>query len=105
MTKSIMKSAMAAAILAAGIGTAAAGSPDFQAYYENSQRLSSPHAYNHVPWPHFAKNDHTPHWDAFGRDLNGPPFRDSCDGMYYGTGDHSCGTMTGGPVGGLESRN
>jgi hypothetical protein len=78
---------------------------DYQAYYENTQRLSSPHSVEHLPWPVFAKNDHTPHIDAWGRDLNGPPFRNSCDGMYYGTGYHGCGTLTGGPVGGLPNGN
>ena len=28
-----------------------------------------------------------------------------CDGISYGTGARSCGTATGGPVGGLSSRN
>ena len=28
-----------------------------------------------------------------------------CHGMSYGTGARSCGTATGGPVGGLSSRN
>ena len=28
-----------------------------------------------------------------------------CDGVSYGTGARSCGTATGGPVGGLSSRN
>ena len=28
-----------------------------------------------------------------------------CHGMSYGTGASSCGTATGGPVGGLSSRN
>ena len=28
-----------------------------------------------------------------------------CLGMSYGTGARSCGTATGGPVGGLSSRN
>jgi hypothetical protein len=28
-----------------------------------------------------------------------------CHGMSYGTGARSCGTATGGPVGGLTSRN
>lgn len=28
-----------------------------------------------------------------------------CHGVSYGTGAQSCGTMTGGPVGGLNSRN
>lgn len=28
-----------------------------------------------------------------------------CRGISYGTGARSCGTMTGGPVGGLSSRN
>ena len=28
-----------------------------------------------------------------------------CGGISYGTGARTCGTMTGGPVGGLTSRN
>lgn len=28
-----------------------------------------------------------------------------CNGVSYGTGARSCGTRTGGPVGGLTSRN
>jgi hypothetical protein len=56
-------------------------------------------------YPQFARNDHTPHYDAWGNDLNGPPYRTRCDGMSYGTGARSCGTATGGPVGGLSSRN
>ena len=28
-----------------------------------------------------------------------------CGGISYGTGDRSCGTETGGPAGGLPSRN
>ena len=34
-----------------------------------------------------------------------PYHLDTCDGYYYGTGYHGCGTATGGPVGGLPSRN
>lgn len=53
----------------------------------------------------FAPWDHEPHLNSRGEDTNGPPYRERCDGLSYGTGDHSCGTATGGPVGGLPGRN
>lgn len=53
----------------------------------------------------FAPWDHEPHLDSRGEDMNGPPYRERCDGLSYGTGERSCGTATGGPVGGLSSRN
>jgi hypothetical protein len=36
---------------------------------------------------------------------NGVAANGRCDGVSYGTGERSCGTATGGPVGGNESRN
>ena len=39
-------------------------------------------------------------WARTHRSVNG-----RCNGMSYGTGARSCGTATGGPVGGLSSKN
>lgn len=36
-------------------------------------------------------------------DPHAPGYR--CNGMSYGTGAQSCGTATGGPVGGIGARN
>ena len=67
--------------------------------------LGSSHVALAQPYPHFASDDHTPHYDAYGQDLNGPPYRERCDGLSYGTGARRCGSATGGPVGGLSSKN
>ncbi len=36
---------------------------------------------------------------------NGVAANGRCGGISYGTGARSCGTATGGPVGGISSRN
>ncbi len=39
------------------------------------------------------------------RNTNGVAANGRCGGMSYGTGARSCGTATGGPAGGDDSRN
>ena len=51
------------------------------------------HPMHHYRTLHHAKRDHTVHANGF------------CNGRSHGTGDRSCGTATGGPVGGNPSRN
>lgn len=41
----------------------------------------------------------------YGNAHNGVAANGRCGGVSYGTGARSCGTATGGPVGGLDSRN
>ena len=39
------------------------------------------------------------------RSHNGVAANGRCGGLSYGTGARTCGTATGGPVGGINSRN
>jgi hypothetical protein len=62
-------------------------------------------AFAEVALPSVAANYHMPigeymHVYATGVDAGG-----RCHGIAYGTGARSCGTATGGPVGGLTNRN
>jgi hypothetical protein len=44
-------------------------------------------------------------YDHRGNDRIPLPAIERCDQISYGTGDESCGTATGGPVGGLANGN
>lgn len=41
----------------------------------------------------------------YGASRNGVAANGRCGGISYGTGARTCGTATGGPVGGINSRN
>ena len=56
-------------------------------------------------------NDYVERYSAWARQFRASAPRNAiavdglCEGMSYGSGATSCGTETGGPVGGLSSRN